>query len=245
MDRGTERHAPPSRGEDAGPPDEPSEGGPLGVARIPLAVVVVDRGGFVTHWSSSARGLFGVAADEAVGRPAIDLLPVSGALPEVDEDLPYEGPASHADDASLDGALSHPAAGRARLTVPERGGTGARGRVDVLWWAYPLVGPGSERLLVLAADAETLDRRRESDRRTVECVAPAFALHTDVPGAGELARRLPGILPGMSVGDSARIVAQVLELGYPVLEFSRNDRVPVTPDWGVQRRGARAGGPAW
>ncbi|MFF3784876.1 hypothetical protein [Streptomyces sp. NPDC001933] len=27
-----------------------------------------------------------------------------------------------------------------------------RGRIDVLWWACALVGPGAERLLVLAAD---------------------------------------------------------------------------------------------
>ncbi len=43
----------------------------------------------------------------------------------------------------------------------------------------------------------------------------------------------------MSVGESARIVGQVLELGYPVLEFSQNERVPVTPDWGVARRAER------
>ncbi len=60
-----------------------------------------------------------------------------------------------------------------------------------------------------------------------------------VPGAEELARRLPEIMPSMSVGESARIVAQVLELGYPALEFSRHDRVPVTPDWGVPRRAER------
>lgn len=51
--------------------------------------------------------------------------------------------------------------------------------------------------------------------------------------------RLPEILPSMSVGESARIVGQVLELGYPILEFSQNDRVPVTPDWGVARRAER------
>ncbi len=43
----------------------------------------------------------------------------------------------------------------------------------------------------------------------------------------------------MSVGESARIVSQILELGYPVLEFSQNDLVPVTPDWGVPRRAER------
>lgn len=116
------------------------------------------------------------------------------------------------------------------------GGQG-RCRVDVLWWAYPLVGPGRERLLVLAADAGAM--RHTDDRVAVERIAPAFALHTDFPGAEELARRLPEILPSMSVDEGARVVAQILELGYPVMEFSQNDRVPVTPDWGVPRRAGR------
>ncbi|GHI99413.1 hypothetical protein TPA0906_12790 [Streptomyces olivaceus] len=116
----------------------------------------------------------------------------------------------------------------------------------MLWWTYPLVGPGPERLLVLAADADGLRRDRADGgaaTATVERIAPGFALHTDFPGADELARRLPEILPSTSVGESARIVAQVLELGYPVLEFSQNDRVPVTPDWacpgGADRRARR------
>lgn len=107
----------------------------------------------------------------------------------------------------------------------------------MVWWAYPLVGPGPERLLVLAADAGVLYHR--GDDVAIERIAPAFAVHTDFPGARELARKLSEILPGMSVGDSARIVSQILELGYPVLEFSQNDRVPVTPDWGVPRRAER------
>lgn len=90
---------------------------------------------------------------------------------------------------------------------------------------------------MLAADAAAM--RHEDDDVSFERIAPGFALHTDFPGAEELARRLPDILPSMSVGDSARIVSQVLELGYPVLEFSQNDRVPVTPDWGVPRRAQR------
>ncbi|MFE9622034.1 SpoIIE family protein phosphatase [Streptomyces sp. NPDC006527] len=230
MDRGTERDTPPSRGAGNG-----TAAGPADAGRIPLAVVVIDREGLVSHWSTGARRLFGVPKDEAIGQSALDLLPVSGALPEVDEDLPYEGYAA-ADGlgpglgTSLDGGLGYPAAGRARLTVPERT------RVDVLWWAYPLVGPGRERLLVLAADAEGLHRDEHADGLLVERIAPGFALHTDFPGAEELARGLPEILPSMSVGESARIVSQVLELGYPVLEFSHNDRVPVTPDWGVAPR---------
>ncbi|MGW8743406.1 SpoIIE family protein phosphatase [Streptomyces sp. NPDC055794] len=238
MDHGIERdtsHGRPA-GRGAVPPD-PVTG------RVPLAVVVVDRDGLVSHWSRGARRLFRLPKEEAIGRPAPDLLPVSGVLPGAGtEDDPAYGAYADYDglgpglESSLDGRLSYPAAGRARLTVP------ADGRVDVLWWAYPLVGPGPERLLVLAADADGLRRdygHGEAPAATLERIAPAFALHTDFPGAEELARRLPEILPSMSVGESARIVAQVLELGYPVLEFSQNDRVPVTPDWGVPRRAER------
>jgi serine phosphatase RsbU (regulator of sigma subunit)/anti-sigma regulatory factor (Ser/Thr protein kinase) len=195
---------------------------------------VVDREGLVSHWSRGARRLFGVPKDEAIGRPALDLLPVSGALPEEQDTTPYTAYDGLGPDleSSLDGGLSYPAAGRARLTAP------GDDRVDILWWAYPLIGPGPERLLVLAADADGL-RAGDTGDGTFERIAPGFALHTDFPGAEDLARRLPEILPSMSVGEGARIVAQVLELGYPILEFSQNDRVPVTPDWGVARRAER------
>src|SRR5437867_1169716 len=80
-DRGTEREAPPSRGAGNGAATESAA-----VGRIPLAVVVVDRDGLVSHWSRGAGRLFGVPKDDAIGRAAVDLLPVSGALPE-DEDI--------------------------------------------------------------------------------------------------------------------------------------------------------------
>ncbi|MGX5211549.1 SpoIIE family protein phosphatase [Streptomyces violaceus] len=229
MDRGTERDASPSPGAGHGAVTEPTEPG-----RVPLAVVVVDREGLVSHWSRGARRLFGVPKDEAIGRTALDLLPVSGALPEEEDTSPYADCDGLGPDleSSLDGGLSYPAAGRARLSAP------GRDRVDVLWWAYPLIGPGPERLLVLAADADVL-RAGDIGNGAPARIAPGFALHTDFRGAEELARRLPEILPSMSVGESARIVGQVLELGYPILEFSQNDRVPVTPDWGVARRAER------
>ncbi|MFF4269388.1 SpoIIE family protein phosphatase [Streptomyces sp. NPDC001536] len=228
-DRGTERDTPPGHGAGNGAAEHAATG------RIPLAVVLVDRDGLVSHWSRGARRLFGAAKEEAIGHPAVDLLPVSGALPDEEDPTPYGVYAAYDGlgpdlESSLDGRLSYPAAGRARLTVSEPD------RLDVLWWAYPLVGPGRERLLVLAADAGALRSDDPDDDIAVERIAPAFALHTDFPGAEELARRLPEILPSMSVEESARIVAQILELGYPVLEFSQNDRVPVTPDWGVPRR---------
>ena len=211
--------------------------------RIPLAVVVVDDRGLVSHWSTGARRLFGIPREEAVGRPAADLLPVGGVLDAQDlcpDEAGEPGPSGR---DGLDGGLddgtgpvlashgAYPAAGRARINAPARD----REPADVLWWAYPLVGPGPERLLVLAADAAPLQSGAETHAE-YRRIAPGFALHTEFPGAAELAGRLPDILPNMGPQRGGRIAAQVLELGYPVLEISRHDRVPVTPDWGVPLR---------
>ncbi|MCQ4214358.1 PAS domain S-box protein, partial [Streptomyces longispororuber] len=119
-------------------------------ARVPLAVVVIDQAGRVSHWSTGARRLFGPARDDAVGRPATDLMPVSGALPDRRDptDPAAHGAydlAGHDLEESLGGQASYPAAGRARLDTS----AGPQNRIDVLWWAYPLVGPGPERMLVL------------------------------------------------------------------------------------------------
>jgi hypothetical protein len=226
--------------------------------RIPLAVIVVDGAGLVSHWSTGARRLFGRTREEAIGRTAVDLLPVGGALDTGGPDSGAggggaAGGAYPPDDmlgpdleSSLSGASSYPTAGRARLydridvPGPRDGDAQAvrsaqRTGLDVLWWAYPLVGPGPERLLVLAADAAAAAAGSDPSER----IAPGFALHTEFPGSDQLAKRLPEILPSMNPLESARIVAQVLELGYPVLEISQHDRVPVTPDWGVPRRAER------
>ncbi|WP_327371223.1 ATP-binding SpoIIE family protein phosphatase [Streptomyces sp. NBC_01217] len=228
------------------PPQRTPQPRDAAAGRVPLAVVVVDADGLVSHWSTGARRLFGVTRQEALGCPAGELLPVYGALGKDGGlgDGGLAGDRAHEEfgpelDSSLSGTVAYPAAGRAR--VDEAG----RGRIDVLWWAYPLVGPGSERLLVLAADAAQLRDGDRGEGRDTETIAPGFALHTDFPGYQELAGRLPEILPSMSVHEATRIVSQVLELGYPVLEFSHLDQVPVTPDWGVPRRNTRrpAGSP--
>ncbi|MFI9250296.1 SpoIIE family protein phosphatase [Streptomyces sp. NPDC053069] len=232
MDRGSERETPPGSGADG-----------AAAGRIPLAVVVVDRDGLVSHWSSGARRLFNVGRADAVGRVAADLLPVSGvlpddlrgdAMPDAHEEYGVLGPGL---EASLGGHTGYATAGRARLFPPAQEPDGER--LDVLWWAYPLVGPGPSRLLVLAADATRLREERGYDDETAERIAPGFARHTELPAPEELERRLPEILPNMGPGLSGRIVSQVLELGYPVLEFSQSERVPVTPYWGVPRRPGR------
>ncbi|MBV2355518.1 SpoIIE family protein phosphatase [Streptomyces sp. J2-1] len=262
MDRGSERDTPPgggAPGADAG--------------RIPLAVVVVDRDARVSHWSSGAHRLFGVARQDAVGRPAADLLPVSGALSDDTHGTPApdaRGGAVADDLLAADGGLggvgldaggpgsglaallgghsAYPVSGCARFDPAEPADPAGRGtggpaegaeRVEVLWWAYPLVGPDPSRLLVLAADATRLRRERGPEDGTDERISPGFARYTELPDPEALERRLPEILPSMGPGLSGRIVSQVLELGYPILEFSQYERVPVTPHWGVPRRPGR------
>ncbi|MGX1880526.1 ATP-binding SpoIIE family protein phosphatase [Streptomyces sp. NPDC055287] len=201
--------------------------------RIPLAVVVVGGDGLVSHWSSGAQRLFGHRRQDAVGAPAADLLPISGALT-----TPYGYDAFAAGHEGPPGGFAgHLTSGRAKCTRPGGGPhqPADSGSLDVLWWAYPLVLPGPERLLVLAADAARLGEDGDPHER----VAPGFALHTEFPGAGRLADRLPDILPHMGPATAGRIVSQMLELGYPVLEMSTYERVPVTPDWGVPKHRGR------
>ncbi|MET7797143.1 PAS domain-containing protein [Streptomyces decoyicus] len=236
----------PLHGDDltlAAPPD-------AAPGRIPLAVVVVGADGRISHWSGGAHRLFGPTREEAVGAPAVDLMPVTGALgdeewggrrtngsaechgSEMSNGVEMRNGAEGATmanppvlEASLTGGASYPTAGRARMT------TAGTGPVDLLWWAYPLAGPGAGRILVLAADAERLPGGDDGESGAGhERFAPAFGLHTDIPGAGDLARRLPEILPSISPQESARIVSQVLELGCPVLEVSLQERFPVTLD---------------
>ncbi|WP_448332594.1 SpoIIE family protein phosphatase [Streptomyces sp. DSM 41534] len=205
------------------PPAVPEQRGGVH-GRMPLAVVVIDAEGRVTHWSSGAHRLFGPTRGQAVGRPAVDLMPVSGALRGAEVRTDAAGRPEL--DDSLLGPVYYPTAGRARMADP------AHGQVDVVWWAYPLVGPGPERLLVLSADAKGVGGAALGrDER----IAPGFALHTEFPGAERLAGRLPDILPNMGPATAGRIVAQVLDLGYPVLEISHHERVAVTPDWGMPR----------
>lgn len=185
---------------------------------LPSAAVAVDARGLVAHWSPGARALFGHRRRDAVGAAAAELLPVSGAL---------NATARSGDHHWLGGAgdlggAGHVMAGRARVS-PEPGGA----RADVLWWAYPLPAPAPFRLLVLAADAARIARRR-SLRGTR--LAPGFGPHRWFPEAAELAGRLPR-MAGCAGGEAGeRLVARVLDLGCPVLEVTRAVPLPVVPE---------------
>ncbi|TDC22367.1 PAS domain-containing protein [Streptomyces sp. 8K308] len=214
--------------------------------RIPLAVVVVDGAGEISHWSAGARRLFGIERDEAVGRRAAEVMPISAVM-SVDGDPEGEAGQGANDTGPLDPEehvefifgtdtveFSQPLAGRFWTQDPVFAETR-----DVLWWAYPLNGPGAARVLVLAADGATA---QPGEPTAEDRVSPDFAPHGRLEEADELAGRLPEIMPSMSPQEAGHIAHQVLEQGYPVLEFSRHARVPVTADWGVPRRVVRREG---
>ncbi|MER6911988.1 hypothetical protein ABT354_09975 [Streptomyces sp. NPDC000594] len=237
---------------------------------IPLAVAVVDAEGLVSHWSPGADTLFGAPPGGAVGRPAGDLLPVAGALAPAGEYAAYgldaapapaagappdSRPAPMAGRARLQDAgrepldvvwWGYPLIGRAgdRLLVlaaatasfcgtdgPERtdrpGQPEHRGHRD-----RPEHPPGPHR-----AQGTDGPRGTEGVRR----IAPGFALAADHPGADLLARWLAGSLPAASAPETARTVARILDLGCPVVELSRYERIPVTPGGGARARRFPAG----
>ncbi|GAA2626776.1 PAS domain-containing protein [Streptomyces axinellae] len=180
---------------------------------VPTAAITIDARGTILHWGAGARALFGHRRQHAVGMPAGEILPVTGAL---------NAAARPGDHHWLDGAgdlagAGDLMAGRARVTAgADRADTA--GRADVLWWAYPLPAPSSARLLVLAVDAARLQRQRGLRGARF---APGFGPHRWFPEAAELAARLPGMLGRPGREAAARLVARVLKLGCPVLEVSR------------------------
>ncbi|KAA6223814.1 GAF domain-containing protein [Streptomyces albofaciens JCM 4342] len=220
-----------------------SAGGAGMCGRLPLGVVIADRDGLVAHWSSGAGRLLGVERQEAIGSPLLRRVPVFGHEAGGNGTAPVLGrlttAASEPDSWLTVNDVTYPRSGRARLPRP------GPAPADLLWWAYPLAGPGTDRLLLLLAEASAAATARPGDR-----IACGFARHATLPEADVLARRLPDILPRMGPARSARIVAQVLEWGYPVLEVSHHDRVPITADWGVPKhvrrraRRTRPGGAA-
>ncbi|MGI5348032.1 hypothetical protein ACQEU8_07525 [Streptomyces sp. CA-250714] len=187
---------------------------------LPAAAVAVDARGTVVHWGAGARVLFGYHRRDAMGAPAGELLPVTGAL---------NASARPGDHHWLDGigdlAGSGTAmAGRARVPVP--GGE----RADVLWWGYPLAAPAPFRLLVLATGAARLQRQRALRGTRV---VPGFGHNRWFPEAAELRMRLARMLgrPGPRMPRRAErraaalVAARVRELGCPVVEVHR----PVVP----------------
>lgn len=93
----------------------------------------------------------------------------------------------------------------------------------------PLARAGGAGHLVLAAGGRRPSRPGALPSSYGTRTMPGFARPAQFPDAPRLAAQLPYILPAMGRAEAARITERILELGYPVLEFSHRRQVPVTP----------------
>lgn len=205
----------------------------LGIAR--LAVIVLDDQGRVSHWNRVADELFGVPPETAIGRQLRALL----RLPqEHREAFAPGGP-----------RIRHVWTGVCLVPRVDDGVLH-----EIAWWVYPLVGPGSARVLAVAADAQRL--RDEGPGLALGDVVLVPPPRTPLTGEGGvrvlrveptlyqvtadgdalLSRRLGELLPLMGPDGSDSIVRQVLGRGYPAVNVSVTLRLPFASYWGSAPR---------
>lgn len=189
---------------------------------LPLAAITVNGMGVVAYWGPGARRLFGLTHEQAAGLPAAAILPVSGVIDTVGDGEADGCGAAYAGYGDV-GAVEPPG--------PEEPSSGRfwgggldDGPDDVLWWACPLVGPGLQRLLVLAADGARLDRAAGG-----RPVAAGFVAHEELPAAAERAAGMRRLFADLEPAERADIVDQLLGQGYPVLHTGDGRRVPLLP----------------
>ena len=195
----------------------------LGLA--PMAVILINDFGHVTHWNHTAEEIFGLAHEEAVGHPLRTLL----RLPQEHRDA-FEPGGSRIRHVWT-GVFLIPRAGESHIN-------------EVAWWVYPLSGPDRVRILAIAADAhrlrdggpglalgEVLVSAPSPAPLTAESGVRVLRVEpTLLPAVGAdavmLDRRLTEMLPAMPPGAAEPIVRQVLARGYPAVNVSVTARLP-------------------
>lgn len=221
--------------------------GPAVTGEIPLAAVTVNGQGVISYWDAGAHRLFGLAEEDACGRPAAGILPVAGVLDSVGDgaaigaayaEFAEEPPLAEVSSGRFWGGRSAFAGAMYDLdTGYEPGAAHGSGTdtdtdtahdpgipQDVLWWACPLIGPGLLRLLVLATDGARLQRESGG------CLVSAgFAPHDTLPDREERRERLSRLLTDLEPLEREDIVGQLLDQGYPVLFTEDGRQIPVLP----------------
>lgn len=195
----------------------------LGLA--PMAVILMNDLGNITHWNDTAREIFGLAQENAIGQSLCALL----RLPQEHSDAfePGRPRIRHAWTGSF--RVFHAGDGLER---------------EIVWWVYPLTGPDRIRVLAMAADAQRLrDGGPGLALGEVLVSAPSptpmasdngLQLHRVEPtlltvsGADQalLDRRLMEMLPAMPPGAAEAIIRQVLTRGFPAFDVSVTARLP-------------------
>jgi PAS domain S-box-containing protein len=201
----------------------------LGTA--PMAVIIINDLGRITHWNRTATEIFGIGHAGAVGRPLRSLL----RLPQEHRDA-FE-PCGSRPRHVWTGDFLVPRVDDGRLR-------------EVAWWVYPLTEPDRARVLAIAVDAHRLREMgpglalgdvlvsapsqapltADSGLRILR-VEPTLVRTADTDTA-MLSRRLTEILPLTRPCAADPIVRQVLARGYPAVNVSITARLPFAAYWG-------------
>ncbi|MEV0403769.1 SpoIIE family protein phosphatase [Actinoallomurus sp. NPDC050550] len=188
----------------------------------PLAVILLDELGRVTHWNPVAEDLFGAPYDAVAGRPLRSLL----RLPQEHRSA-FESGGRHVRHVWT-GVFLVPRLDDGRLR-------------EIAWWVYPLPGPDGARGLAVAADAQRI--RENGPGLALGDVLMAPPPRTPLSGNGGVRflrveptlvqsstdaplfrRRLTEMLPPDA--DPEGIADHVLARGYPAVNISVTVRLP-------------------
>jgi PAS domain S-box-containing protein len=199
----------------------------LGLA--PLAVILLNDLGKITHWNDVATDIFGLARQDAIGHPLRTLL----RLPDEHRDA-FEPGGSRLRHVWTGGFLV------------QRADDGLLR--EVAWWVYPLNGPDRVRVLAIAVDVRRLRDAgpglalgevllcappppRPSGETGVRVLRVEPSLVPGAASAGSVTfeRRLRDMLPAMPPGAAESIIGQVLTRGYPAVSVSVTARLPFAP----------------
>ncbi|MGW1028187.1 SpoIIE family protein phosphatase [Streptomyces sp. NPDC002577] len=197
---------------------------------LPVALLVLDRGGHVLQWAQATPELLGYAAEEVLGHDSAEFVHPQGQ-------------------AALRALREAVAAGRSATgSIPVRHKTGRTVRLEV--WVCPVTGPGRQDrdLLCLAADARDVQRTRSGQALPEEWftgsplglaffdtelrfrqINPAMEAMNGLPAAAHLGRRLSEVLPGVNSEQMEAAMRRVLDTGEPVVNFRRIGRTPADP----------------
>jgi PAS domain S-box-containing protein len=227
-DLAADQHA--GSGDDGGR-DEPfgEPGGLLDI--LGLAAVALDSGGRVALWSPQAQELFGYTADEALGRPAADLL-ADGQRLDV-----LVGLFAHVMSSGEPWAAVFP--------VPGRGGDLRLAEFRTMRLEDRLGRPYALGLAANRATVRRLERDLALSLRLVEqspvglaimdaalrfvLVNPALARINGLPSAAHLGRTLGEVLPFLDVQGLESALGEVLATGAPALDLVTAGCTPADP----------------
>ncbi|GAA2750525.1 MULTISPECIES: SpoIIE family protein phosphatase [Kitasatospora] len=201
-----------------------------GLLTIPIATALISEDGRILHWSPDAEALLGYRPEQAVGRPAAQLLVTDDQRPEV---------------LALFRDILH---GRAWSGVfPVRHQQGHH--VNLEFRTHPIAGADGRPLVLAVASDVTALRRLQSDLAVLDGfftqspvgmavydaqlrfvrLNEALARINGLPVDQHLRRRITEVLPGINGQEIEAVMRRVLTEGEAVVDTRSHGRTPGDP----------------